>query len=95
MQHWCVPEDLSPGIISNFTKAQLAEVVSPPVQQNGKQCDIIDRDYASMTAKDIDALLNGNATDVFNATSATKPCTQWSYSSNTFGWTIVSEVSYF
>ncbi len=92
MSYWCLPQDLPTDIRANHTRDQLLSLVAPADQQNGRQCEIIDRDYSSLTYENVTEILTGNTSDFEHLPSI--PCEEWMYYSDEFQWTTVAEVNY-
>ena len=87
-EYWCSAPGLDPNLTTSLNHSQLLALIAPPEQRSERQCDVIDRDYASLTLDDVMQILES---DVKN--EPTVKCDQWEYDSSEFGRTIVNEVS--
>ena len=91
--YWCPPPGLDPNITVSLNHSQLLTLSAPLNQRSGQQCDIIDRNYTSLTLKDVYDILLEN--QHYNKTNSlkTKKCSYWQYYSTAYGQTNINEVS--
>lgn len=88
MNHFCLPNDLPATLTENLTRDELLQLVAPPGQHDGRQCDVIIRNYSAMTSSELDQLYSEDNQKNFT----TEPCQKWLYYSDEFEQTTISEV---